>query len=217
LKRHISKLCRLCNDVGSVLDCGCGAGFNLRELRASFPQAQLYGSDLTDGILSHAATTCRDLDVSEFFALNVETGHLPREFDLILMNQVLEHIDNDVAALRNIYAMTKKYLLITVPGGSFNETSKLNGHFRHYSKKELADKVSATGFRIISCYEFGWPMHSLYKWALNLFPAEAQKKMGYGAYGPLKKFLSYSLTLAFYANVMPYGENVVLLAERPRT
>lgn len=214
LKRHIKHLLRSCHDIKSILDCGCGAGFNMLELCRHFPNIKIHGSDLTQDIVDLAVRNCAGLNVGECYVINLEEKSLSTSFDFILLNQVLEHIEHDSIALRNLYAMTNRYLLITVPGGSYNETSKLNGHFRHYSKMELVRKVQDAGFQVRAVYEYGWPMHSLYKWCLNLIPSETQKQVGYGRYGLLKKLIAYSLRATFYLNLFDKGENVILLAEK---
>ena len=99
-------------------------------------------------------------------------------------------------------------------GGKYNSTSKLVGHFRHYSKKQLVDMVSKTELKIVWAYEWGFPFHSLYKYMLDQLPAEKQAQIGLGKYGFTKKLLSHILFGVFYFNRFDRGANVILLAKR---
>ena len=82
---------------------------------------------------------------------------------------VLEHIENDVFALRQLYKMLKKdgMLIILVPCHKFlyNIIDTQVGHFRRYTKKDLESKIRNTQFTIDSIFYFnllgiiGWYMN----------------------------------------------------------
>jgi hypothetical protein len=131
----------------------------------------------------------------------------------VLCNQVLEHIEDDISALINLKKMSSKYVLITVPSGKFNSTSKLVGHYRHYSIDELMRKVKIAGLDVVNIYSWGFPFHSLYKYLLGLLSIEMQKKIGMGSYGAKKIFFSKLIYLLFKCNIFKYGSNIILLAK----
>ena len=73
-------------------------------------------------------------------------------FDLILCNHVLEHIEDDGLALRNMLGRVQKggKLALFVPAltclyGSFD---RLAGHYRRYSRAELLRVLSASGWQV---------------------------------------------------------------------
>ena len=45
---------------GAVLDAGCGEGYYLAQVRRRFPQAALYGLDISRDAVRYAAVRCRD-------------------------------------------------------------------------------------------------------------------------------------------------------------
>ena len=216
LQRMIIDLVRSCGPLSSLADIGCGMGVNTKSLAEAFPNLEITGTDLSPNILKIAERYVGATPRIHYAPLDLGHAALDQRFDLVLCNQVLEHIEDDVAAIGNLDRMCGKYLLITVPGGRYNSTSKLNGHFRHYSRQEVLDKVAPFGYRILHIREWGFPLHSLYKTALGMLSMEAQKQVGLGKYGPMKRFISSMLYYGFYANSFDKGENVILLAEKLR-
>jgi SAM-dependent methyltransferase len=71
--------------------------------------------------------------------------------DVIICCEVLEHIQNDGNALLEINRVLKSKgkLIVSVPNTYyFNEYFELMGHYRHYSKKSLEEKLNKHGFQI---------------------------------------------------------------------
>jgi SAM-dependent methyltransferase len=214
LKRIIVALIRGAMPVESLLDAGCGMGVNVRDLRRKFPHLRITGTDLSERILGLAREYVGPDPMIEFASLDLGQASLDRQFDLILCNQVLEHVEDDRRAIRNLAQMTRRWLLITVPGGAYNSTSKLVGHFRHYSRNDICRKVEEAGLKVVFQREWGFPFHSIYKWALGSMPIARQKAIGLGKYTFLKRRLSDLVYLAFCANVFDKGANVIVLAEK---
>ena len=201
-------------EVESILDVGCGIGVNVKSIHSHFPKMVIAGSDLSAGILKLAEEYVGKDPKISYLVMNLENDKIDRTFDLVLCSQVLEHIENDVKALENLARLTRRYLLITVPGGRYNSTSRLVGHYRHYSKKDLEEKVKAAGFDLLESKEWGFPFHSIYKWCLGKLSEDAQKKAGLGKYGFFKKSIASFLYYLFYGNIFDRGANVILLARK---
>lgn len=73
--------------------------------------------------------------------------------DLLYSLNVLEHIEDDVAALQRCHEKIKPggRILIYVPAFQilFSSMDKHVGHWRRYSRAELAEKVQLAGFDVI--------------------------------------------------------------------
>jgi SAM-dependent methyltransferase len=73
-------------------------------------------------------------------------------FDYIFTIDVLEHIENDLESLQQIYEalIPGGKLFIYVPARSelYSAFDKSIGHFRRYSKLDLTNKVTKAGFKI---------------------------------------------------------------------
>lgn len=88
---------------GSILDFGCGAGQIVRKLRER--QFDAYGCD--DFSLTHTSNVSADM-APYIKAMN--DGHIPfkdNQFEIVLSNQVFEHVADLDATLREIYRVLK--------------------------------------------------------------------------------------------------------------
>ena len=96
--------------------------------------------------------------------VTISVGSLPDSvpyennfFDFIFAADVIEHVEDDIAALKTLRNLLKPNgkLIITVPAlmsmWSFND--ELNHHFRRYEEKELLEKAEKSGLKILN-YSF---------------------------------------------------------------
>ena len=77
-------------------------------------------------------------------------------YDGVYTSNVLEHIKNDVGALKEIHDSLKHngVLAIYVPAFMclYSEMDRKIGHYRRYSKNELIQKLNAAKYKIIQCH-----------------------------------------------------------------
>lgn len=99
-------------------------------------------------------------DISNLVNLNIDT--------VVCLN-VLEHIEDDIKALKNIYSVLNSHgrLILLVPAFSwlYGALDEVLGHRRRYRRQELRDKIEAAGFTIkkeLFCNFFG-----IFGWFLN--------------------------------------------------
>jgi SAM-dependent methyltransferase len=129
-----------------ILEVGCGTGGNLKMLAR---HGRLCAMEL-DEIAGKLA--------NERQVIQVQRGSLPDnipftdKYDLILMLDVLEHLDDDAQALLKLDLRLKPggWLLITVPAYQFlwSEHDDINHHKRRYVLKGLKQVVSQAGYSI---------------------------------------------------------------------
>lgn len=128
-----------------LLDAGCGTGRNLVEYgrlaRATGvdPSAQAIAFCRERGL--------RDVSVAGLEALPFASG----SFDLLMACDVLEHVDDDGAALAELrrVAAPDGRLLLTVPAYSWlwSQHDDTHHHRRRYTLRRLRDRVAAAGWR----------------------------------------------------------------------
>jgi SAM-dependent methyltransferase len=129
-----------------ILELGCGSGGNL-EMLSSF--GEVYAAEYD--AQARAAAQARGI------ATKVEPCELPenvpfadRVFDLILMLDVLEHIEDDARTLEVLHSRLASggWLVIAVPAFQFLWSShdvRLH-HYRRYTKPLLKARLEAAGF-----------------------------------------------------------------------
>ena len=129
-----------------ILDVGCGTGANLVRL-SDFGDAE--GVDISPDALKF----CRERGLN-----NVKLGaaeSLPyddHEFDLVTAFDVVEHMDDDVAGLREMRRVLRPggRVLLFVPTFMFlwGVQDEVSNHRRRYRLEELRQAVTAAGFEV---------------------------------------------------------------------
>jgi SAM-dependent methyltransferase len=136
-------------DAGTFLEVGCGTGFVLKGLREALPRMRLAGSEIFGDGLVFARARLPGVDLYQMDARQIP---FEREFDVIGIFDVLEHIVEDDAVLRQIFTATQPGggVLVTVPQHRFlwSAVDEHSMHRRRYSRVELRTKVEQAGFRI---------------------------------------------------------------------
>jgi len=135
-----------------LLDLGCGPG-NMFATLSEF--GTVYGTDLSlEALRFGRSRGLRRLFIADptAFPLGSPT------FDLVVMIDVLEHISDDDAALRELYRILKPgaVAVITVPAFQFlwGAHDVIYGHFRRYTRPELVRQLDASGFEVITSTYF---------------------------------------------------------------
>jgi SAM-dependent methyltransferase len=200
--RELSRL-----EFGSVLDVGCGEGTLLKMIGEAYPQVRLAGSELSQTALAY----CREqLPRAHLFPLDIVRGDVPEHtYDLVVSVQVLEHLEDDLAALKQLKKMCARYVVISVPGGRLDEHGRRNGHYRHYTRAELVFKMEQAGFAVMRSFTCGWPIHSLfYRAMVRYLPQTAIQSVGLGAYDARKRMVMQLADWMYRLNLPWVGTEV---------
>ncbi|MBL0156139.1 MAG: glycosyltransferase [Bryobacterales bacterium] len=143
-----------------VLEIGAGMG-NLSHCLA--PRRQLYvASDIDAEHLARLRTRLshrpnfRAMECDLSRAADFET--VRGQVDTIVCLNVLEHVEDDAAGLRNMFETLEPggRAIVLVPEGMsvYGELDRVLGHFRRYSADELKAKARAAGFEVEHYLEF---------------------------------------------------------------
>lgn len=137
-----------------ILDIGCGDGLTWHRL-ADFGRVE--GIEPDARLVDPASPRRARIEIASFPASR------PREtrYDLVLMLDVLEHIEEDRAALRRVASLLSEggHAIITVPALRllWSEFDVLNGHRRRYRRKELRQALEAAGLEVVILrYYYVW-------------------------------------------------------------
>src|SRR6266568_281181 len=152
-----------------IMEIGCSSGFLIRDLTKSFPEAVIVGADVVKEPLYRLAKSLPGVPLIRFDLLQCP---LPdQSIDVLIMLNVLEHIEDDVVALQKAFNLLKPggALVIEVPAGPnlYDAYDAELHHFRRYSTSELHNKLTKVGFIVRRKSHLGFV----------LFPAFAAVKL----------------------------------------
>ena len=125
----------------NILDFGAGSGVNIDMLRK-------YGLvDIHEQNKYARAAIKKEKKIKNLYS----TLRIKKKFyDLILLADVIEHVEQPKKLLKNLKKFLKKdgYILITVPAYQFlfSKKDRVLGHYRRYNKELLKKELS--GFKV---------------------------------------------------------------------
>jgi SAM-dependent methyltransferase len=132
-----------------LLDLGCGTGVLLRDFK---PFGRAFGADIN----AKAVAYCRERGLETTVVADAAyPSFAAATFDLITAIEVLEHVEQDVDALNEIWRLLKPggILILTVPAFPFlwSERDEKLHHKRRYTKRGLKNKIASAGFHLLCC------------------------------------------------------------------
>jgi predicted TPR repeat methyltransferase len=206
VRRVIRKLIRPLS-FHTVCDVGCGQGSLLLELMSEHPHIKPHGTDISAAAVELAR---RKVPQGAFDILDLEQQYSGPAFDLVICSEVLEHVEDDVTAIRNLRKMTGGYIVVTTVQGRMRsfEAGEV-GHVRNYAYGELERKLEAGGFEVMRSVDWGFPFYSpLYRNALELTGSKGTT----GEFGPGRRLVATAMYYLFHLNLPVWGDEIFVLA-----
>ena len=216
-----SLLCKILLKPNSkILDAGCGTGGNIETL-ARF--GDVIGVDNSP----EAIKFCEKRGFENVQLKNIEnTGFSDNSFDLIVALDILEHLENDIDALKEFHRILKEdgYILISVPAYQFlwSEHDIAVHHKRRYSMEEINTCLLEADFRVIKktfAITSIAPVVFIYRIIGKIYPGFKKQKNSDYVLLPvlLNKFFIFLLRIeAFllkYIN-FPFGISIMCIAKK---
>jgi hypothetical protein len=138
-----------------VLDVGCGDSYVAEQLALAYPGVRFLAVDtaFTDDLIARWRARMPVATVSLFASLD-DVPPPDRPAALVLLMDVIEHVPDDVAMLREVgarpYVTTDTRFLITVPAYQrlFCSHDRVLGHYRRYTAGLLRARAAAAGLRV---------------------------------------------------------------------
>lgn len=173
--RHVYRVQRLARllssvlPVGHILDAGCGAG-SLTELLARRGY-RVTAVEASAAFVAYTEQRVRRAGVAD--RVEVQLGDLERielaaeAFDGAVCGEVLEHVADDAAAVRNIAGALRPggVLALSVPArpDRYSWVDRWAGHFRRYDERTLRSLLIDAGLEIERLILWGFPFMALYE------------------------------------------------------
>ena len=139
----------------SFLEIGCGNGFVLQAIGEQFPRMAIAGAELHPEGLVYAR---RRLPGVPLLQLDARRMPFREEFDAIGAFDVIEHIDDDHAAVTSMHAALTPggTLLVTVPQHPWlwSNADEAAHHERRYTRRGLTATLEQAGFEVLLTTSF---------------------------------------------------------------
>jgi SAM-dependent methyltransferase len=136
-----------------ILDVGCGTGANL-EMLSQFGDPE--GVDISDDALEF----CDKKGLKAQKGLAEQLPFDDEIFDITTALDVVEHLDNDIAGLKEMFRVTKKggYSLIFVPAFMWlwGVQDDISNHRTRYTKRQIVDRLKKAGYSIERATYANW-------------------------------------------------------------
>ena len=161
-------------DVRSVLEIGAGEG----ALGARFAARYDYvGLEPDRRAFLKAEERLARLRRGTVLNESIELVPDDSTFDLVCAFEVLEHMEDDGAALRDWLRHVRPggRLLISVPASQsrFGPFDRRVGHWRRYDPDDLETVLARAGFRDVRVAPYGFPLGNVLNWIWNLLARRA--------------------------------------------
>jgi len=129
------------NDTRTVLDIGFGRGEFLLTLQAR--GYMVYGCDIDENLVKWGKENGLNVELGGAETVSQTYGN--DAFDLVSCLHVLEHLDSPLAALKEFYKVSKKYVLVAVPN-AYNRLPELGSHLYSFNYRTLTNLALKVGF-----------------------------------------------------------------------
>ena len=209
----------------AILDAGCGSGVFSFELAKRHPEAKVVGVDSEPGLVTRAGEIARRARLANctFQEGDVTKLGFEDEFDLVVSVDNLEHVEDDIGAMRTLLQALHPggRLVVHVPGYErrwilFGRRVNFDvpGHVRPgYHADELTSKLSDAGFEVMSHrYTYGMLETFTNNISYLITGADQRRKLPYAAVFPLLLAVSY---LGKFSRPS-WGAGVLAVARRPQ-
>ena len=200
----------------NLLEIGCGTGFVLSGIERAFPNMTLFGSEIYSQGLALAK---KRLKTVELFQIDARDIPFENEFDVIGAFDVLEHIDEDIKVIKEMYKATKPQggIIITVPQHQFlwSKADEEACHVRRYTKKDLTAKIEEAGFKIISVTSFVtflFPLMLISR--LTRKEQSGELKINGSINAIFKKIMNIERLFITHGVNMPFGGSLLIIAKK---
>ena len=159
--------------VKKVLDFGCGAGHTLIKLQLEHPKWELFGFDIST---NKEVKQVGNVTIYYDDFARMESDFEPNSFDIIYLNNVLEHVHDPHDTLTRLRALLKpgSEMIIEIPNitsikfrifGKYFSSLEIPRHLYHFSPDTIRKVCEKSNLKIDSLQYVGSPKSTL--WSIH--------------------------------------------------
>jgi ubiquinone/menaquinone biosynthesis C-methylase UbiE len=167
MARFLADVTRMATRVAPlrVLEVGCGEGHLIEHLQSHVPQVkQFCACDLSLSRLGVKYPTAIEFKTGSAYALPYDD----RSFELVVCCEVLEHLEDPELAIRELYRVTSRYVLVSTPHEPWwrllnllrlsylRQLGNTPGHIQHFSRRTLTSLLETQGRLLDAAQPLPW-------------------------------------------------------------
>lgn len=169
-KLVIRSVSRLLKPNQTLLEVGCAHGYLLQELKILFPGMLLMGADI---ISEPLLAFHKRLPAVPLLQFDLAQCPLPDQcVDIVISRNMLEHIQDDRAAIRQMARILKPngVVIVEIPAGPhlFDAHDKMVLHYRRYTMQSLITLLQEENFEIKEFNHIGFFLYPAF-WLVKRF------------------------------------------------
>lgn len=202
---------------GNIFEVGSGQGTYSRKIIKDFPNSKIVLSDIDKdyvgklGRFASRDVAVLDVDISK----KEDFKKIKFPIDSFFALNVLEHIEDDLSAMNNVYDALRPggRFIVLVPAHKFlyNCIDESIGHYRRYTSADMLEKVSKTKFKVKRLFYFNFL--SIFGWYLNGNILQ-KKVINEGAVGLLNKLVPILKFFETYILRKRMGISLIVILEK---
>ena len=154
--------------AGRVIEVGCGSGALLRELAQRGHEC--VGLETSPDAVEVAGQMLAGFPKARVLAKGEPDWE--GTFDLLMAFEVLEHIEDDHAALREWVRWLKPggKVILSMPAhmAMWSQRDAWAGHYRRYGQEDMINLAKAAGLKVEKLECYGFPLSNLTHWLGNV-------------------------------------------------
>ncbi len=155
-------------DYRNIIDVGCGEGYVANYIYNLNNNIKVEGMDVSPKVISICKEKFPHIEFNAGSILTIERQ--TNQYDMVIACEVLEHIEKPEKALEELFRISNKYVLISVPnepiwrisnflrGKYIRNLGNTPGHIQHWSKKGIVKLVEKYGKVLKVHSPFPWTM-----------------------------------------------------------
>ena len=215
----LRQLCRANRSIRNGLEIGCGHGV-VREMLERDLAIPIDGCDLNEHAMQMASKGEGRLLVYDIFD---EDASLLNAYDMILLMDVIEHIDDDLGFLNTALKHLKAdgIVVINVPAHMplYSKYDEVAGHKRRYNTADMKELFRAARVEPISLVQWGFSLISLLlarKAVLSFVSRERTIRTGFAPPNSLVRRILGALQLieTHMPFSMPLGSSIMAIGQK---
>lgn len=130
-----------------VLDIGCGVGVFTKLVKDTYPECDVFGTDISDQVIEANKKERSDITYSQGYIGRLDTFP-PEYFDVIFCGETIEHLDDPQILFNEAFSLLKKggRLIITTP-----REDRINSeeHVWFFEQEDVEELFIKAGFKKI--------------------------------------------------------------------